>query len=72
MGSAMTERWIDAGIEVFGYDIDDQQVEAFRRLGGHAENSASSLAARRRYGIFHQPSPSEVNLQPWPDGAGGE
>lgn len=56
MGSALTERWIAAGIEVFGYDINEEQVEAFSELGGHAEKSAEAICNQTSHIVFSLPT----------------
>ena len=61
MGSAMTERWIAAGIEVIGYDIEEEQVESFGRLGGKAVESAAAVCNQTSHTVFSLPT-SQIAL----------
>jgi 3-hydroxyisobutyrate dehydrogenase-like beta-hydroxyacid dehydrogenase len=46
MGSAISANLIDAGIEVVGYDVVPDRIDALHRKGGHAASSARDVAER--------------------------
>ena len=45
MGTPMTRRLLEAGYEVWGYDVRKEPAEALGRAGGHAASSIEEVAA---------------------------
>jgi 3-hydroxyisobutyrate dehydrogenase-like beta-hydroxyacid dehydrogenase len=48
MGSALTRRLVDGGFNVIGFDLDPDQRNAFKKLGGEPAASVADVAARCR------------------------
>ena len=45
MGTALTQRFVDAGLEVLAYDVDEEQREASAALGAKPQSTLSAVIA---------------------------
>ena len=61
LGSAISERLLTAGLDVYGYDTDPSQLETFSQRGGFAVDSSAALIRQCPTVVFCLPSSETVS-----------
>jgi len=62
VGSALVERFVGAGYDVVGYDIDTDKAEAAKRLGCAIASSPAGVAERTCHIVLSLPTSREVSI----------